>query len=557
MSNTETLNPNALAQLQAIGFDAMELGRIKANNEVIKQVNEFFKEPHANKAFAIDEMSKGAYFRSDKNTGENTIYFPNNTKYLTYDTLVHELGHALGKRQPEEPSHYKTPEEYAKAVAIGEAEAILNEYRILEIDRKNPNISEPDRAFNGSLSVLEKVHSLLNGRDIEQLPKEQQNAVYEYLAEKNNSMTPSSFDGYTNELTYHEKSIIAYLNHSGQWGAYLHSMGKSAPNLETLMQDEQIFRDTKIMLEKKLYDQTTQLDEKINASKITQGVLAFGGEGVSTITGSQYDDKLIAGQGENTIIGGKGNDILHGGVDNDRDILKGGADNDTYHARTKDVIEDHEGKNTLFFEGKEIKGKMIQQENSAIYKSESGLFLEKQGSDLLLYNDERLKENSLRIKNFQNGDFGIELKDNPKQSISQENRVLESVVSLDMISPASQKLFEACHQKLVSFCHEKGITADSPQDFTNIAAALAAKGVVEHDMKKVDKMDMDMEKLNIFILSYEPHAKLTSVNANEAVHIPAHESFAKIHQTEQQQAQLAQEREMNQNQLQQRGMSLV
>ena len=49
------------------------------------------------------------------------------------------------------------------------------------------------------------------------------------------------------------------------------------------------------------------------------------------------------------------------------------------------MIEDSEGKNTLFFESKEIKGQIIQQGNSAIYQSSNGLFLEKQGNDLLLY----------------------------------------------------------------------------------------------------------------------------------------------------------------------------
>lgn len=151
-------------------------------------------------------------------------------------------------------------------------------------------------------------------------------------------------------------------------------------------------------------------------------------------------------------------------------------------------------------------------------------------------------------------------KNKPEKMINQpiqSSQSTEQKEDLSQLSPKAQKLYHQCEEKLIALCQEKGITADSPQDFTNIAAALAAKGVVEHDMKKVDKMDMDMEKLNIFILSYEPHAKWTSVNANEAVHIPAHESFVKIHQTEQQQAQLAQEREMNQNQSQQRGMSLV
>ncbi len=233
------------------------------------------------------------------------------------------------------------------------------------------------------LEYLDK--NFFKGRNIEQLSSKEQENVYNYLANENAKMIPSSFGGYKNSLTYQEKSIINYFMHMGQLDNYLTMMEKPTQDIELLMQDNQIFHETKAMLSNKLYNQTSQSSEQINASKIQQDVVAFGGNDSETIIGSAYDDKLIGGTGLDTLIGGKGNDKLHGGVDNDADILKGGAGNDTYYARYHDVIEDSEGKNTLFFESKEIKGQIIQQGNSAIYQSSNGLFLEKQGNDLLLY----------------------------------------------------------------------------------------------------------------------------------------------------------------------------
>ena len=428
----------------------------------------------------------------------------------------------------------------------------MNEYRILQIDKKYVVQAGAEFYKLELLEYLDK--NFFKGRNIEQLSSKEQENVYNYLANENAKMIPSSFGGYKNSLTYQEKSIINYFMHMGQLDNYLTMMEKPTQDIELLMQDNQIFHETKAMLSNKLYNQTSQSSEQINASKIQQDVVAFGGKGSETIIGSAYDDKLIGGAGLDTLIGGKGNDKLHGGVDNDADILKGGAGNDTYYARYHDVIEDSEGKNTLFFESKEIKGQMIQQGNSAIYQSSNGLFLEKQGNDLLLYAHPALRDDATRIKNFQNGDFGIELKDNPKPSISQDKHATESI-ALDALSPNARQLYETCHQKLVTLCNEKGITADSPQDFKNIAMALTAKAL-EHQMTKVDKMDFGKGDM-LYILSNQPHAVLASVAANDVVNIPITESMAKIQQTEQQQIQLAQERQMAQNQSQQRGIGLA
>lgn len=142
----------------------------------------------------------------------------------------------------------------------------------------------------------------------------------------------------------------------------------------------------------------------------------------------------------------------------------------------------------------------------------------------------------------------------PKNSQNGTQPVSSSKQQEISISPQAQKLYQQCEKKLISLCHEKGITADSPQDFKNIAMALTAKGV-ESQMTKVDKMDFGQGDM-LHILSYEPHLKMAAVAANEVANIPITESMAKIQQTEQQNIQLAQERQISQNQSQQRGMSL-
>ena len=85
--------------------------------------------------------------------------------------------------------------------------------------------------------------------------------------------------------------------------------------------------------------------------------------------------------------------------------------------------------------------------------------------------------------------------------------------------------------------------------------AMTAQGI-KNQMTKVDKMDFG-EGTMLHILSYEPHAKTASVSANDAVNVPMNESMAKIQQTEQQYAQLVQERQMSRNQSQNYGMSLA
>lgn len=123
----------------------------------------------------------------------------------------------------------------------------------------------------------------------------------------------------------------------------------------------------------------------------------------------------------------------------------------------------------------------------------------------------------------------------------------------ERLSPKAEKFFDQCKDKLINFCHEKGITADNEQDFTNIAMALTVKAMA-NKMTRIEKIDIDMaDNLKIHILSREPHMILTSIEANEAVKIPAEQSIAKIQQIEQ---QFTQQEQQNQQQQYIKGRSI-
>ena len=68
------------------------------------------------------------------------------------------------------------------------------------------------------------------------------------------------------------------------------------------------------------------------------------------------------------------------------------------------------------------------------------------------------------------------------------------------ISSKHQQFVQECEDKLVAICNERGIIADSPQDFKNIAAAIATKGIIEQGMDKVEKATIDGSKFFILVV---------------------------------------------------------
>ena len=95
------LNQQAEAELKKLGFHnkrmpnstMTELDRIKADEELVAQINEFIGK---GKSFLeIPNKGSGAYYSPKK----GNIYFEPNSQYITARILAHEVGHALGKNQ--------------------------------------------------------------------------------------------------------------------------------------------------------------------------------------------------------------------------------------------------------------------------------------------------------------------------------------------------------------------------------------------------------------------------------------------------------------------------
>lgn len=125
--------------------------------------------------------------------------------------------------------------------------------------------------------------------------------------------------------------------------------------------------------------------------------------------------------------------------------------------------------------------------------------------------------------------------------------------NLSIISPKNQKLFEHCEDKLIAYCRENGITADSPQDYKNIAMAMTAE-MVEQRMNKIEQIGF--KDNNLIAISYEPNLRMISITPNDVVNIPIQESMEKIQQTEQAIQQQNQEKQMMQSQQQGYGRSM-
>ena len=116
MSIYENLNPAAVQQFERIAVESktpvqMLLMRVNHNPILAKQFNDFFAMPRdkGKVAFRYDASTKGAFF----SPADNTINL--SAAYLTYETLVHELGHAMYPLRVKESMYYPTPEAFARA----------------------------------------------------------------------------------------------------------------------------------------------------------------------------------------------------------------------------------------------------------------------------------------------------------------------------------------------------------------------------------------------------------------------------------------------------------
>ena len=172
MTTYNNLNPAAVQQFENMAARSttnvqMLLMRVNHNPILAKQFNDFFNKKRENgyDAFEYDKHTDGAFF-SPK---DNVIYF--SPSYLVYETLVHELGHAMYPLRVKESMYYPTPEAYARAKCEEEAKAVINEYRVFKWDMDNPIPN-----FTVSTSFTDRFHQderfeiiskVLNGKEMD------------------------------------------------------------------------------------------------------------------------------------------------------------------------------------------------------------------------------------------------------------------------------------------------------------------------------------------------------------------------------------------------------
>lgn len=513
------------------------------------------------------------------------IQFPRGI--VEYQALAHELGHALGKHQPKTPADYATPDEYAHARAVGEAEAMLNEYRIAKameqsieriradehIRAKYPNhddnLNPPPKPrltsdklieFNGKTDTwYNHIDKLVGNNPVPEdfftdpTYKQLVDSVIEYRK----NLIPSSYGHLPDhaKLTYREEDILTYLQRNNNFfHNYQSAMNETATPLVGNYTDsypDLIGRNPEFkamfskMVQEHLYDNKQSVAEIISAEKEKAGALVFGGQGVNTLIGSAGNDILLGGsdntgKGKITIQAGDGNDILYSGHSGQglNNRLEGGSGLDIYHTFNGEKIRDSDGLGKVYFDTTLIEGKLQQIDNSNIYRQGSEtnpkFFAEKIGDDLRIYKHNALRDSHfITIENFQNGQLGIELQDNPK---------------LQQMPAKGQQLYDLSLQKLQPWLDANKITY-LPIDLEQLSAALAAT-LHENKMTKIEKIGLDDEKKNLFVMNFEPDPRVAKIDLFQAAETPVHLSVEKMYANEQkftQEAQMKQfEREQNQ-----------
>lgn len=145
-----------------------------------------------------------------------------------------------------------------------------------------------------------------------------------------------------------------------------------------------------------------------------------GGEGHDALSGGDGTDRLVGGPGNDSLEGGDGDDSLEGGTGNN--FLRGGSGRDTYTYRAGDgldVIDDADNQGTIVLDGATLGGGS--QISLNLWETEAAgkkyryawLDADAQGNrDLVVTSG----QNSLIVKHFHNGDFGISLTDGPAPS---------------------------------------------------------------------------------------------------------------------------------------------
>ena len=388
------LNEKAEAQLKILGFhnqrfnsSMSELDRIKANDELVKQINQFGSQGHG--FFRITDGSKGAFYDS-KN---GNIYLEQGSRYITAGTISHEVGHALGKYQAKSASYYDTAKAYAQARGYGEAEAIFNEARMVAYEER----------YNGraySTGISGDLYPYIKGKSFGE--------VKDLIARQNMyGMYPSNGTG-SIKMTYYETDIEYFLNTRTNFSKDFKEASIS-PNSKQVFVKHMANYDTfgnkgnnKIVADGS-YSRDSLLIGRAK-TYLKSGAYMYGDAGDDVLKGTNQNDILLGGSGNDVLIGGNGNDILAG--NSGRDKLFGGKGHDKYRADNLDIIRDSDGKGEVSLNGYILQGGVrdLSQPNRFVYRS-AGMVYEWDR------NTGTLDINGLKIENFKNGDLGIHLQE--------------------------------------------------------------------------------------------------------------------------------------------------
>ena len=560
------LNEKAETQLKILGFHKTktqfnptmsELDRIKANYELVRQINQFSSKGQS--FFKVTNSKSNAYYEPN----DRNIYFRPGTEYTTATAVAHEIGHGLGKYQAKSASYYNTAKAYAQARGYGEAEAIFNEARMIAYEERN-NGSAYSTQISGNL------YPYIKGKSFEQ--------VKDLIARQNMyGMRPNSEENGSIKLSYYEKDIYYFLNNRTNFAkdfseAFLKPEDKQVfvkhmANYDTfgnkgnnkIVADGSYSRDSLLIGRAKTY--------------LKSGAYMYGDAGDDVLKGTNQNDILLGGSGNDVLIGGNGNDILAG--NSGRDKLFGGKGHDKYRADNLDIIRDSDGKGEVSLNGYILQGGVrdLSQPNRFVYRS-AGMVYEWDR------NTGTLDVNGLKIENFKNGDLGIHLQEKktgqyssgvrdsnsirvhsatgiestkilhqPKSNIAHapvpgdwDNMQSVKPLKLEAIPQHAQNIYQQSKQIFTEFCNKKDISYDE-RSLDNIAMALASVGYPKH-MRGVSLININNEE--IFIGHKAPELRTASVNMKIAANTPIEESLTKIQETAQtfedevQQKQIAQ-----------------
>lgn len=538
------LNEKAESQLKILGFHNQstmsELDRIKANDELVRQINQFSSQGHG--FFRIVDGSKGAFY----NSKDGNIYLEQGSRHITARTISHEVGHALGKHQAKAASYYNTAKAYAQARGYGEAEAIFNEARMVAYEER----------YNGraySTEISGNLYPYVKGKSFGE--------VKDLIARQNMyGMYPSNGTG-SIRMTYYETDIEYFLNTRTNFSKDFEEAFLS-PNSKQLFVKHMANYDTfgnkgnnKIVADGS-YSRDSLL---IGRSKtyLKSGAYMYGDAGDDVLKGTNQNDILLGGSGNDVLIGGNGNDVLAG--NSGRDKLFGGKGHDKYRADNLDIIRDSDGKGEVSLNGYILKGGVrdLSKPDRFVYRSSRMVFEWDR-------NTGTLDVNGLKIENFKNGDLGIHLKE---QKTGQYNDVIRvhsatgidgikilrqprntnmahapapsngddmytnQPLNLEAIPQNAQNIYQQSKKIFTEFCNKKDIIYDE-RSLDNIAMALAAEGYA-NKMRGASLINIK-ENGHILIGDKAPELRTASVDMQKAAVTPIEESIIKVQATTQQ-----------------------